>query len=272
MKLRVAPATERFVSRLAGSDAHAILLIGPTGIGLGTLAREAAARIGAVIADVRPESTTSALPSISVERIRELYIETRAKRDGRNVVIIDDADAMNHVAQNALLKLLEEPSPSVVFILTSHNPDKLLSTIRSRVQSFSVPPISDVESARLLKSLGVTDELTLQRLQFVARGLPAELSRLAANTSDFSLLLERMQTARQFVEGTPYQRLALVAAFGGDRKAAITLIDTILLLLRRSLKQNPNAVTLARIQKLLDASLAIRMNGNIKLHMAVAAA
>jgi len=50
----------------------------------------------------------------------------------RRVVIIDDADALLPQAQNALLKTLEEPTSSSVFILVTSKPDLLLPTVRSR--------------------------------------------------------------------------------------------------------------------------------------------
>lgn len=48
------------------------------------------------------------------------------------VYIIEDADTMNMNAQNAALKLLEEPPANVYFILSAANPGKLLPTVRSR--------------------------------------------------------------------------------------------------------------------------------------------
>src|SRR5262249_1635339 len=50
----------------------------------------------------------------------------------RRVVIVDDADAMVAPAQNALLKTLEEPPPSSIFVLVTSRPDVLLPTVRSR--------------------------------------------------------------------------------------------------------------------------------------------
>jgi len=50
----------------------------------------------------------------------------------RRVVIVDEADAMIREAQNALLKTLEEPPASSIFILVSARPDSLLPTVRSR--------------------------------------------------------------------------------------------------------------------------------------------
>jgi len=72
--------------------------------------------------------------SIKIEQIREV-IDRAAYRpfEGkRRVVIVDDADAMAAAAQNALLKTLEEPPSSSVFILVTARPDVLLPTVRSR--------------------------------------------------------------------------------------------------------------------------------------------
>lgn len=271
MKLRMASTTQRFVEAQGSSSAHALLLTGPIGIGLATLAAHLAKRGGRILTVVAPEAKTSkSLAAISVERVRQLYVETRARLDGDHFVIIDDADAMNHAAQNALLKLLEEPNPSIRFILTSHAPDKLLPTIRSRAQTFAVPSIDAVESRRLLKSLGVTDRTDEQRLLYVAEGLPAELHRLSQNESDFRALSERVRTARQFIEGTAYQRLTLTLMLGEDRKGALSLIETIVLLLKRSLVSAPDRQTAALIDRLVDASDAIRVNGHIRLHLSAA--
>ncbi|MES2876416.1 MAG: AAA family ATPase [Patescibacteria group bacterium] len=270
MKLRVAPATRRLLTNLSGDVPHALLLSGATGVGLATLASHIAENEGRLLAHIRPESKSTALASISVERIRELYVETKSRLEGLNFVIIDDADTMNTSAQNALLKLLEEPNQSIRFILTSHSPDMLLPTIRSRTQQFTVPVIDLLESKRLLKELKVVDALDEQRLLFVAQGLPAELARLSSKESDFKLLTERVQAARQLVEGSSYQRLALAMSYSGDRQQAVRFIDTVILLLRRTLSSKPDTDTLRMIERMTDASQAIRANGNIKLQLSAA--
>jgi DNA polymerase III delta prime subunit len=271
MKLRIAPSTERFIAQFNANPSHAVLLTGGEGTGLFTLAEHISAASGHILNVLKPESKTStSLPTISVERIRQLYVETRSRLNGDHFVIIDDADTMNHVAQNALLKLLEEPNPSVHFILTSHSPDKLLATIRSRTQTFAVPPIDALESRRLLKGLGVSDTLTEQRLLYVAEGLPAELTRLSRSDGDFKLLAERVQKARQFAEGTPYQRLAVILSMKEDRQGTLKLIEMITMLLRRSINGSPERSTLQLIDRLLESSELIRANGNARLQLCAA--
>lgn len=76
---------------------------------------------------------------ISVGRVRELgdFVTTSAHRGGAKVVLIDPAEAMHPAAANAVLKILEEPPGRTHFLLVSHQPERLLATIRSRC--FQVP-------------------------------------------------------------------------------------------------------------------------------------
>src|SRR3954466_627265 len=72
--------------------------------------------------------------SIKIDQVRDI-IDRAAYRpfEGRRrVVIVDEADALVPAAQNALLKTLEEPPSSSVFILVSARPDALLPTVLSR--------------------------------------------------------------------------------------------------------------------------------------------
>jgi DNA polymerase-3 subunit delta' len=71
---------------------------------------------------------------IKIEQVRGVVDRAgyRPFEGKRRVVIIDEADALMASAQNALLKTLEEPPPSSVFILATSRPDMLLATVRSR--------------------------------------------------------------------------------------------------------------------------------------------
>ena len=68
----------------------------------------------------------------------------------RRVVIVDDADAMEAPAQNALLKTLEEPPAASTFVLVTARPDMLLPTVRSRCQRLRFGPLTPGEVADVL--------------------------------------------------------------------------------------------------------------------------
>lgn len=71
---------------------------------------------------------------ILIDQIREMSADAYVlpNEAGAKVYIIENADTMNVNAQNAALKLFEEPPKNVNFILSTANPDKLLVTVRSR--------------------------------------------------------------------------------------------------------------------------------------------
>ncbi|MFA7433000.1 MAG: DNA polymerase III subunit delta' [Gemmobacter sp.] len=89
---------------------------------------------------------------ITVDEVRRLksFLGLSAADGGRRVVIVDDADAMNPSAANALLKLLEEPPRGVVLLLVSHQPARLLPTIRSRCRVLRLGPLDAAGVARAL--------------------------------------------------------------------------------------------------------------------------
>lgn len=73
-------------------------------------------------------------------------------RGGLRVVLVQPAETMNTQAANALLKMLEEPPASVVFLLVTHNKDRLLPTIKSRCRPFLLPAPSAEETLGYLKT------------------------------------------------------------------------------------------------------------------------
>ena len=81
---------------------------------------------------------------IPVDTVRELrrFFGLSAGGNGRRVVIVDCIDEMNANAANALLKVLEEPPQDAVLLLVTHQPSRILPTIRSRCRTLACAPMS----------------------------------------------------------------------------------------------------------------------------------
>ena len=93
--------------------------------------------------------------SIKVDQVRDIVDRSMYRPfDGkRRVVIIDDADALVPSAQNALLKTLEEPPSSSVFMLVTSRPDLLLPTVVSRCPRLRFRALDDADVVAVLKSM-----------------------------------------------------------------------------------------------------------------------
>jgi len=89
---------------------------------------------------------------IRAEDVREIrpFLFTTPAEGGWRVVVIDCADEMNRHAANAVLKVLEEPPRKALLLLVSHNPDRLLGTIRSRCRKLALKPLNDSDVAALV--------------------------------------------------------------------------------------------------------------------------
>ena len=94
------------------------------------------------------------LLQIKIDAVRAIMapLLQSSVRGGLRVVLVQPAETMNTQAANALLKMLEEPPESVVFLLVTHNKDRLLPTIKSRCRPFLLPAPSAEEALGYLKT------------------------------------------------------------------------------------------------------------------------
>lgn len=90
---------------------------------------------------------------ITVDDVRTVNeFLSKKSADGRwRVVLIDSVDEMNSSSANAVLKILEEPPSKTLMLLVSHNPSRLLPTIRSRCAKLELKPLPDNLTASLLR-------------------------------------------------------------------------------------------------------------------------
>lgn len=110
--------------------------------------------------------------NISVEESRHIIQQLSLKpfESEYKILILWLPEFMNGSAANAILKILEEPSPKTLFLLVSQNPNQLLATIISRVQAIQTAPITDQEVADYLTTYQQVDAEKAQQVAYMADG------------------------------------------------------------------------------------------------------
>ena len=179
------------------------------------LAREPLAEPEEGDAPARKEKAKPSL-EIKVEQVRELaaFLNLRSHRGRLRVALVHPAEAMNLTSANALLKGLEEPPAGAMFLLVSHQPARLLPTIRSRCVALPVPVPPHETALAWLASQGVKDAA---RWLAYAGGAPLQALDYAANAAVLDRLLQRPApvTTREELEplAEALQKIALDRAF-----------------------------------------------------------
>jgi len=126
------------------------------------------------------EKTNRMRNEIVVDDVRALnrFFGLSAADGGHRVVIVDAADEMTISAANALLKMLEEPPARTTILLISHQPSKLLPTIRSRCRSLRLSPLETADMHTALAATGVQLPDNMDHLSALAAGSVGEALRL----------------------------------------------------------------------------------------------
>ncbi len=142
----VNPKTQHLLDSFVSEPSHALLLVGTLHTGTDVLVNQVAQQLhtkyNSVHRQILPKGGT-----ISIDDIRELRAQERLKTSATHqsiasIVSIVPVDAMQPEAQNALLKLLEEPPKGTLFIVVCHDESMILPTIASRCKRVDVLPVS----------------------------------------------------------------------------------------------------------------------------------
>lgn len=90
--------------------------------------------------------------SIGVDKIREMIkdVYVRPLISDKKVIVIENAHLLTKGAQNALLKVIEEPPEYAVFFLLCDNKSTILPTVISRVNTINIPPLSQAHLKKIV--------------------------------------------------------------------------------------------------------------------------
>jgi DNA polymerase III subunit delta' len=225
---------------------HAYLFSGPEGVGKSTLARLFAQTLNCteltngapcgecrscrkIARGVHPDVQTYSLEtqeivserkgtkntSLTIETVRELCAATalRPMEGHWRVILVEDAESMQGIAQEALLKTLEEPPKFMILILLADDGEAMLPTIRSRCQTVDLRPVSHATIVAGLVEVGVASDQA-DRIAALAAGRPGWAKRAASDPRLVTARGEAIGRAMAWIETNGYQRLVTAVRLG----------------------------------------------------------
>lgn len=216
------------------------MLVAPAGSGKLTIAKYMAG----CLLDIKSIELLSAYPYLShikrptakhdipIESVRNLIRLLKLKAPGTNeirrVIIVEDAQDMNEEAQNAMLKILEEPASDCVFILTVDSESSLLPTIVSRTQKVYVQPVNLEQALELYG-----DDFSKMRIEAawnLSQGGAGLLSALLRDDNEHPLK-QAVDDVKEYLKKDTYERLLTAEKLSKDKNQLKMFLEASLKLL-----------------------------------------
>ncbi len=255
---------------LKGTLPHALLFAGAAGSGKRTLARELSAAINCEnrhseahslpchtcntcrrieaglftdIHYVRREPKKMSLGVAEIHAAYEDMILTSTESEHR-VYIIEEAERLTPQGQNALLKTLEEPPDGVIIILLANETDKILSTVKSRVQTLTMEKFDTgrlsaavTKRSEAARRAEAADAESFRGMLLTADGRIGRALQLFDDGREAELVRERRELTERFAaalaQSTPYREFyAVQKELPTERGALTEALEEILTALR----------------------------------------
>ncbi len=202
-----------------------------------------------------------------IRKLREFFLRVvPGTKDIRRFVLVKEAHTLTVPAQNALLKLLEEPPEDAVIILEASEVGKLLPTIRSRCAELRVLPVDKIDIITNFTQLG-----------YKIGAIESAIAAVGSNIDDIKLYLQanseesspELQEAKKIIGSSTYERLIILQVYR-DRQAAQELCANLAVVARVGLsKSSETGIGISRwtkaLQAILDAESSLSKNCNTKL-------
>lgn len=221
-----------------GQFSHAYLFCGPEHVGKFTLAKMfALSAIGGKNLNLETENldkdalldlvvvSPEVVEKKGVTKKRDISIESI--RDAKQnlslfpyhgkyrVLIINDAHRMNVSAQNALLKILEEPNQTTMIILATNEIDKILPTVQSRLQIVNFGLVSDEEMQKCFS----------KEIVAISAGRPGLADVASKDENERSFRMEAQKQLENISRNSTGEKFVLAEEFSKDIVRTLEKLD-----------------------------------------------
>jgi len=159
----------------------------------------------------------------SEEIIRKLNLKSYESE--YKVMIIWLPEKMHVACANKLLKMIEEPPVKTLFVLITENEEDIISTIRSRCQLITIPPIDPDSMTKALEQLPEAEGIDLRNIVHLSKGNFGKAIELLQPDEQTLFNLERFKELMRFSYGRKYSDLFKwvdqVAGIGREKQKSL---------------------------------------------------
>lgn len=262
MKLTNFIGNEKVIDRLSklmesGRFPHALIIEGEEGIGKKTLAKDIACAlvcrgndkpcgecsqckkaIGAIHPDISEYIPAGTANSFHVDTVRNIINDAYVQPNEADykIYILANAHCMNQNAQNALLKILEEPPKYVVFILTTNSKSALLSTVLSRSVCVSLEGVDIERAANYITShCENVDYNTAKKTVETFNGNIGKAIDSLQDSKTSELVDVCNKICKPLATSNEYEMMTLCSVFQKDRQGVVFACDLLKSIFRDAL-------------------------------------
>lgn len=262
MKLTNFIGNEKVIDRLSklmesGRFPHALIIEGEEGIGKKTLAKDIACAlvcrgndkpcgecsqckkaIAAIHPDISEYIPAGTANSFHVDTVRNIINDAYVQPNEADykIYILANAHCMNQNAQNALLKILEEPPKYVVFILTTNSKSALLSTVLSRSVCVSLEGVDIERAANYITShCENVDYNTAKKTVETFNGNIGKAIDSLQDSKTSELVDVCNKICKALATSNEYETMTLCSVFQKDRQGVVFACDLLKSIFRDAL-------------------------------------
>ena len=262
MKLTNFIGNEKVIDRLSklmesGRFPHALIIEGEEGIGKKTLAKDIACAlvcrgndkpcgecsqckkaIAAIHPDISEYIPAGTANSFHVDTVRNIINDAYVQPNEADykIYILANAHCMNQNAQNALLKILEEPPKYVVFILTTNSKSALLSTVLSRSVCVSLEGVDIERAANYITShCENVDYNTAKKTVETFNGNIGKAIDSLQDSKTSELVDVCNKICKALATSNEYEMMTLCSVFQKDRQGVVFACDLLKSIFRDAL-------------------------------------
>lgn len=282
-EMLIHPLSKKQLVVFINQPKHALLISGPAGSGKTFVATKLATELLVSTTSVNNHpyfffiSKADDKSEISINEIRQLINKLSlrvvgdklAARPINRVALIENAHYLSREAQNAVLKLLEEPPEGTLIILTAVSEEDVLPTVASRAQKINLIPVDLHQSLKYFGPEYPTSKIETEWQ--LSQGTAGLLSALL-KAEETHPLKEAVKQAKDFLKQSSYERLIFIQRLAKNKDGFIIFLDAlskVLAALQQATIQkgsaaNTNKILVSRRQ-VIQAHQLLQGNANSRL-------